>query len=610
MSNARKPSDLHRNVWLSTGVLLISAAVIFSHTDDLSMWFDELWFVFMNNRDLDHILREHDLNWPPGYMLVLHLWTNLISAHDLVIHVLGALIGLLAVAFMILAGRTLYNHRSGWLAGLAFGTSGYAVYFLLEARGYGLTLMLAAALVAFHARWTSKPTWQRAVPYVLVQIGALYVNFTSGVIIALTAVRVLIVLPYRQWWRWMVIMGVTGLAFLPLFPQFLDSYNLRSRAFSGGDLPSYFLKGPESLFQAYSMHQDAWWLLVLLLAGIGLVGWLWRGNRSPMATTLWLIIWGVGFPVYAYVTRTSQGLFTTRYLVFTLPAVMLLVGIGLAALPRDTWLAGGIVLLFGVSMPWQPFDHRPKYSDSPPVRDLVRELARRFEAYDTLVIDPNLDYGGYDWWYYEPLYFQGGRIPQASDEYEAGSRVWHLVRQGHVDQDVLNSVKAGRIATEFWGPWYFIVTLYEGPPLAPGYTFGERLHYRGHSFPDGLRYMPGDTLNIELWWSVDRPPDHDYSLSVQVVDEDGRIIAQADGGPTGPFTPGQTSAWQPGEVYRDDRSIKLPWCQTPGEYRVLLVVYQWWDGHRLSPANNAPAGSNNSVLLDTIFIDSFAYCNQ
>ncbi|HVO69714.1 MAG TPA: hypothetical protein VMT24_06695, partial [Aggregatilineaceae bacterium] len=499
---------------------------------------------------------------------------------------------------------------AGWLAGLSFGTSGYAVYFMLEARGYGMLLAASAALVWFHARWAKRPTWRRAVPYVLAQIVVLYTHFSGLVIIALTGIHVLLAVPYRSWWKWGVVMLATGVAFLPLLRQFLDAYHLRLRAIHQGNLPSYLLKGPESLYRAYSVHHDAWWAAILLLAGIGLTVTLWRKPRRSTGAVSWLSAWGIGIPVFAYLTRTTTGQFTTRYLSYTIPAVMLLTGLGLGALP-GRWQAGGtLLLLVAATFPWQPFDHRPRYSDAPPVRDFMREMVKRFQTGDVLVVDPSIDDQGYDWWYYEPLYFPGGRIPRAQNGRGGQPRVWYLVRQGSEDPGIRRSVESGRYATQFWGPWYFIVTLYEGPPLTPGVRVGDVLRFRGQTIPSGSRYLPGDTLAVHTWWSADAPPPLDYSIGLHVVDSKGHLVLQSDSGPQGPLVLPQTSAWEPGQVYRDDRAIKIPWCMPTGFYDVRLTMYQSWDGVRLIPEGSPESGSEDELELGRIQVDSFAYCNR
>ncbi len=535
---------------------------------------------------------------------------RLISNNDFVVHMLGALIGLLATAFMIQAGRALHSRQAGWLAGLVFGTSGYAVYFLLEARGYGLLLMALAASVCFYARWLKRPTWGRAIPLVLAQTLALYTHFTSGLVFALMALHVLIAVPRRLWWRWAIIMAVTGLLFLPILPQFINSYQTRSAAFDGNNLPSYFLKGPESIYHAYSVYKDNWWASILFLAGLGLCMQIVRKPRQVSGLLLWFLLWGIGIPAYAYFTKESQGLFTTRYLVYTLPPIMLLIGIGLASLPNDKWMFGAILLAVFSTFPWQPFDHRPRYSDAPPVRDLMREMAKRFKTGDVLVIDPSINQDGYDWWYYEPLYFAGGQIPRATDGSAGQPRVWYLTRQGSEDAALRQSVETGRDMTEFWGPWYFIVSLYQGPPLTPGVKVGDTIRFRGVTLPNGTHYLPGDTLKVDTWWSADDPVLLDYSLGLHLFNSKGELVAQVDSGPTGTYTPAQTSAWEPGSVYRDERSMKLPWCIEPGEYEVRLLLYQSWDAAHLQPEPGEWLAVDDHLQLAAIQVDSFAYCHN
>ncbi len=604
MIHTHEPAQ--RKIWASTAVLGVAAVGLFLHADDLSMWFDELWSLFQNSRPLEQIFRERELNWPLGYALVLHGWTAFAGQHDLAVHVLGALIGMIGVACMIQAGRALHSWQAGWLAGLLFGTSSYALYFFLEVRGYGLQLTGLAALAWLMARWVQSPTWRRAVPYALTQIGLLYTHFTSGLVIALTALYVLLALPRRMWWRWVAVMGAVGMAFLPLLPQFIDSYRLRSSGLRSGDLPSYFLKGWESIYRAYSAHQDTWFALVLIASEIGLAFWIARRRERAVPTLLWLIVWGVGIPVFAYLTRTTTGLFTTRYLSFTVPGALLLLGIGLASLPRRVWLAGVALVMVSLVFPWQPFDHRPIYSDAPPVRDFMREMAKRMRAGDVLVVDPSIDHQDYAWWYYEPLYMPGG-ILRAKDGRQ-GERVWYLTREGSEDLNLRATVERGRIKTEFWGPWYFIASLYEGPPLDTGISVGGLFTFRGSEISTGRHYMPGDRLTVETWWSVENRPPLDYSFGVFLINPGGVVVADSQSGPLGPNVPSQSSVWQPGRVYRDERTLEIPYCLAPGQYQVRLAVYYWEDLSLLPPVESEWTGPDNYLVLGSVFIDSFSYC--
>lgn len=598
---------MQRRLWIGTGVLLLAAYMLITHAYDLSMWYDELWSVFHSSRGLGDVLDyKNDLPWPPGYYMMLHSWMAVVGWHDLVLKMMQVFSGLLGVAFMIRAGQALASDRAGWLAAIALSVSSYALAMTLELRGYSQVIVLAPAVVWFHARWLDHPSWWRATPYIVAQILLLYMRFVdSAIIIGLLGLRVLLVAPSR-FVRWIGVMAITALLTTPLLPQLWDLYLYRRDIRVSNPDPNIFLQGPELWFQSFSAHHDLLWaaILGLALGGFGVCLWR-RRDRKTWGTAIWLALWGLGMPLVAYLFREELLMYTARYLTYTIPAMMLIIGIGLAKLPRMGGVVGAGLLLIFVVLPWEPFDFRRAYTDSPPVRDLVRELAVRFEPGDVLLIDPKLKTmeEPYDWWYYEQLYFPWGKIPRVSSVAEAGSRVWYLVRQGDATPGIADHLADERFATEFWGPWYFIVTLYEGPPLDTGIRLGETsIQFRGHVTSDTLVYA-GDTISVETWWSVDGPVDVDYSIGLHLMDANGNLVAQHDSGPVGDFTPDATSAWQPGNVYRDDRSITVPPCVGKA-LELRLVVYGWWDGKALAPENS----DSDTLLLDEITVGTFRTC--
>ncbi len=604
---------MRRRRWLDVGILVLAAFMLIRHVYDLSMWYDEAWAVFHSSGTLEQVaLKDRDILWPPGYFVLLHGWMKLVGMNDLAVRMMNALAGMLGTACLIRAGRALHSDRAGWLAGTAWAVSSYAIYFLIEVRSYSLILVLAAALIWFQARWVKRPTWQRAIPLALVLGGLFYLHYVYTVaFIGLTGLWTLFAVPRRQWPRWIAAVGAAGVLALPLLPDMVDFY--RTRPTSVKNPESLFLHGPSLWFRAYSAHQDVLWGAILVLALTGLVVGFRRAARASRAGWSVLAIWGVAIPAVIYLNRAHLLMYTTRYLVFTVPALLLLVGIGLANLRREGALVGAALLLVYVAVPWQPFDHRRAYTESPPVRDLVRELAQRWQPGDVLLVDPQMPRTmeePCDWWYYEKIYFPGGRIPRVTHVEQAGSRVWYLVRQGRQDEATRRAVETGRVAIEFWGPWYFIATLYQSPPLEEGVPVGETLRFRGYDPLDTLLYHPGDTVAVRTWWSVAAPLDRDYSLGLHLVDAHGNLIAQNDSGPTGRLTPSSTSQWQPEGFYRDERSLRLPWCLHTGTYQLQIVVYGWWDNQRLPIADGAWRGPDDSLLLEPITVTSFAECDK
>ncbi len=84
---------------------------------------------------------------------------------------------------------------------------------------------------------------------------------------------------------------------------------------------------------------------------------------------------------------------------------------------------------------------------------------------------------------------------------------------------------------------------------------------------------PGERLNVQVYWrAMDERRNLDLlpMVSLQMLDEDNRKWAQWDGAP-GDWKP--VPAWAPGEAVRQDIPLTLNTATPPGDYRLLLVLY-------------------------------------
>src|SRR5262249_2682273 len=137
-------------------------------------------------------------------------------------------------------------------------------------------------------------------------------------------------------------------------------------------------------------------------------------------------------------------------------------------------------------------------------------------------------------------------------------------------------------------------------PSWDGVSYGGKIRLNGVDIDKADNVVSeGDSLQVKLWWSEQAPVNLDYSMSLALLDESGRLIAQADGPASAPDTPQQTSRWQPSTYYDDTRSLKIPSGTQAGMYHLVVAVYQWWDNVRLVPADNplwARVGLNQSYL--------------
>ena len=106
------------------------------------------------------------------------------------------------------------------------------------------------------------------------------------------------------------------------------------------------------------------------------------------------------------------------------------------------------------------------------------------------------------------------------------------------------------------------------------HTFGhEQVLLLGHAVERGRKW-----LNVWLRWQALADGASDYTVTVQVLDSAGFLVAQHDGIPGGGFVP--TSEWSAGQIVDDRHSVALPADLSPGCYR-LVVAFYGLDGVRL-----------------------------
>lgn len=111
----------------------------------------------------------------------------------------------------------------------------------------------------------------------------------------------------------------------------------------------------------------------------------------------------------------------------------------------------------------------------------------------------------------------------------------------------------------------------------------------------------GDILLLTLFWEAEREVSTDYKVFVHLLDEDGSILAQHDSQPMGGVRP--TSGWRIGEKIEDRHGVLLPEIP-PGEYSLVVGVYDPESGERLSISDGGERAMGDSLLLGRVRVVS------
>ena len=331
-------------------------------------WFDETFSVEVGRVSWPNFL--HLLWWREAnmslYYLLLRIWLHF-GDSPFMIRSLSAVIAAATVPVIYWLGSMLFNRRVALIAAALLAFNGYDVRYAQEARSYSLFVLLATLSSGFLIAFLKKPTANRRVVYVLCSILAVYAHFYALLLIAAHW------LAFR--WRgtsasedestqsaeremksaWIAI----GIAVLPLLifvtktgagpirwihrPGLLDLV-MFSVYFTDGRPLIYFAACLVTLFpfQRNLLERAHDWEK-------------WRVH--------FLFVWLL-FPVVLTVLLSfARPVFLPRYMIFCIPALILLVAAGLASIGPN-WLSAALAgLVVVLSAQFVPFVYSHDFDD-------------------------------------------------------------------------------------------------------------------------------------------------------------------------------------------------------------------------------------------------------
>jgi hypothetical protein len=111
------------------------------------------------------------------------------------------------------------------------------------------------------------------------------------------------------------------------------------------------------------------------------------------------------------------------------------------------------------------------------------------------------------------------------------------------------------------------------------------------------------TVDVTLYWRCDAVSQTDYTTFVHVRASGGQAetpLAQKDRPPADGAYP--TSLWDPGEVIRDYIQIPLPSDMPPGQYEIVVGLYDFSSGQRLLLLDDLGKATSDHIRLDNEII--------
>ncbi|RSS79789.1 glycosyltransferase family 39 protein, partial [Streptomyces sp. WAC06614] len=273
------------------------------------------------------------------YYLLLHGWVAVFGDSPAMLRMPSALAMAGAAVFVVLTARRLFDRRAAAFAGLLFALVPAVSKYGQEARSYAFVVLAVAAATWLLIRALERPTVARWAPYAVAVAAAGLFHIVSLLVLLPHGLIVL-----GRWWgtrSWRLLTGyaltvVVGL--LPVVPLVLLGQRQVGRQIS-------WLKAPHlrDLAGLWS-NLTASPLVSFALLAAALLPLAWNRGRRPAAELALVAALPIG--VAWVISHGSTSYFLDRYLLFTLPAWIVLAAAGLGALrPRPLGVAGLVVLV-------------------------------------------------------------------------------------------------------------------------------------------------------------------------------------------------------------------------------------------------------------------------
>ena len=108
-----------------------------------------------------------------------------------------------------------------------------------------------------------------------------------------------------------------------------------------------------------------------------------------------------------------------------------------------------------------------------------------------------------------------------------------------------------------------------------------------------------EPLKLALHWQADKPTGTEYTVFTQLIGPDGLVWGQQDNQPQGGRYP--TTAWALHDKVVDRYELRLREGAPPGEYRLLVGMYDLTTGQRLPAIDqNGQPLADNAIPLTTL----------
>jgi hypothetical protein len=403
--------------WRAPALLaaLVAAGVGLRLLADRSLWLDEATTWYQSQLPFDvllHDLRTTDVH-PPGHHALVWLSVRAFGDSEVALRLPSMIAGAALVPMLFVAGRALFDRRTGLIAATLGTLAPVLVWYSEEARMYAQLMLLAVVAVWALHQAIETERFRYWTVYALAAAAMVWTHYFAALIVIVLQVAIVVMALRLRRERDSIRRLVTGGVFAsvalvaavaPLVPFALDQFMANEAAGKGFSQPaaaggavdaqvSVYGALTNGIWALWGYHSDAtmarltalWPMLILLALLV-----LGRGRSRPG----YLLVACVAVPalLLTAIGIAKPFLFELRYGLAAVPLMVLLIAAAVSEWPNTAlgrWALGGLV---AATMAVGLVDQQLNGSN-PRVYDFegaLSEISEKAEPGDVVVYDPEV----------------------------------------------------------------------------------------------------------------------------------------------------------------------------------------------------------------------------
>lgn len=369
-------------------ILLLALGLRILALDTKSVFADEsasFRFTHLNGNAFWHLLTQSEANMALYYVL-LRSWLR-ISYTVWFGRLFSVLVGAATVPVVFFLGRRLFSREAAFFSSVLLALNTFHILYSQAARGYTLAVLLVTLSALCFVQTLEEFNWRTAGGYVVTSTAAFYAHFFAAFVLLAQALSLVFLKSQQKAVKRQV--GLMLLVALLGMPLVIFATVHKTQPLFWLDHPS--ARDVHHLFM-YFFGSGLKYALSLVALGFAAREW-WERSSSPTEqheesnwpyffVALWLVL-----PItLTLIISHWKPVFSPRFLMVCLPAVVLLTGKGLSSVRRPFRRYGFAAVLFGSLITALPsYYRRPGLEDW---RSVTNYLSDNAQPTDVILVGP------------------------------------------------------------------------------------------------------------------------------------------------------------------------------------------------------------------------------